>query len=349
MQSNIKKRYSYLLKEVSDDVAAQDVSRIAHGEDDQGAGIRTADIEFPSWDGVSSIHGTIWYPKDEPKGIVQLIHGMSEHISRYDHFARYLAGNGFAVCGHDHIGHGYSASSPEDLGHMPPDNGADILVEDVDTLRHIAQDAFPAGIPYFIFGHSMGSFTLRVYLTRHGEGLSGAIVCGTGNEPVVLSLTGNALAKLGSLIRGETSRSNFIHSLADGAFVRQVEDPQTEFDWISYDRDNINDFIADDLNGFQFTLGGYAALTRLAYLASNLDLAKQIPARVPIFFVSGAEDPVGNKGEGVKEAAELMVAAGIDDVEVILYENMRHEILNEAAAGAVYADILDWIDRHMHP
>lgn len=307
--------------------------------------IEVMDIEYPSWDNVSMIHGTIWMPKGKPRGIVQLIHGMSEHITRYDKFARFLVSNGFVVCGHDHIGHGESVSTAEELGHMPSDKGADVLVEDADTLRGIAQDAFSEDLPYFMFGHSMGSFTLRVYLTRHGEGLAGAIICGTGNEPTVLAMAGNFLARIGAKLRGETSKSNLIHSLADGAFVRQVKDPLTEFDWISFDRENIDSYMADELNGFQFTLGGYASLTKLALLASNLELATLVPDDLPLLFVSGSEDPVGNNGAGVREAVNLMMAAGSRDVELILYDGMRHEILNEADSQMVFDDILAWLDR----
>lgn len=342
------------------------------------ADVQVEEFEYPSWDDHSMVHGCLWRPAaatshsaqhagtatphlarhagtaaqdavgtataaQSPKAIIQLIHGMSEHISRYDEFARYLAANGFAVFGHDHIGHGYSAFSEKELGHMPPETGADILVEDVDTLRQIARASFPGDIPYFMFGHSMGSFTLRVYLTRHGAGLTGAIICGTGNEPVALATVGNALARVGARFRGETSKSNLIHSLVDGAFVRQIDDPETEFDWISVDRDNIDEFLADDLNGFQFTYGGYASLTKLALLAANLELARQIPETLPILLTSGSEDPVGNKGDGVIEAANLLIKAGVRDVQMILYEGMRHEILNETGHAIVFSDILHWI------
>lgn len=313
--------------------------------------VAVQDMYFPSWDGMSTIHGCVWYPSlaggaaGKPKGVVQLIHGMSEHIGRYDRFARYLAACGYAVFGHDHIGHGHSVSADQSFGHMPPETGADVLVEDVNTVRGIAGEAFPDA-PYFMFGHSMGSYTLRVYLTRYGEGLAGAAICGTGNEPVPLAIAGNALARMGARLRGETSNSDLIHSLADGAFVKMVEDPQTEFDWISFDRGNIDGFLADELSGFQFTYGGYASLTRLALLAANLELARRVPSEVPLLFVSGAEDPVGNNGKGVLEAVNLMIQAGSRDVEVILYENMRHEILNEAASDEVFADILGWLRSH---
>lgn len=310
--------------------------------------VRTIEFGFPSWDDRSTIHAIVWLPADglpaRPRGIVQLIHGMSEHIERYDTFARFLVQNGFIVCGHDHIGHGHSVSTRAELGHMPPENGADVLVEDVDTLRYIVAHAFGPELPYFIFGHSMGSFTLRVYLTRHGEGLAGAILCGTGQKPQIISLAGNALANLGAKVRGDHAKSDLIHTMADGAFTRAVDDPQTEFDWISTDRANIEEYIRDDLNGFQFTLGGYAALTRLTLLAANLELAKKIPNDLPLLFIAGAQDPVGDSGAGVKAAADMMEKAGAEDVEVILYDGMRHEVLNEADAAIVFDDILAWLD-----
>lgn len=303
---------------------------------------------YPSWDGKSTIHAVVWQPSTtddtKPRGIVQLIHGMSEHIERYDAFARFLATQGFIVCGHDHIGHGHSVSSRDELGHMPPENGADVLVEDVDTLRYVVSHAFGSDLPYFIFGHSMGSFTLRVYLTRHGAGLAGAIICGTGQKPQIISLAGNALANLSAKIRGSRAKSDLIHNMADGAFAHAVEGAQTEFDWISADRSNVEEYIRDDLSGFQFTLGGYAALTKLTLLAADLELAKKIPHELPLLFVAGAKDPVGDSGEGVKAAAKMMEKAGAQDVEIILYDGMRHEILNEADAAVVFEDILTWIE-----
>lgn len=313
-------------------------------ETTQTEGIAPLEFEFPSWDGKSTIHAMLWQPKERPRGIVQLIHGMAEHIGRYDPFARFLASQGFIVAGHDHIGHGYSVSSHKELGHMPTKDGANILVEDVDTLRYIISHAFPERLPYFIFGHSMGSFVLRVYLTSHAQGLSGAILCGTGQKPEVISLAGNALAKLGAKLRGERSKSDLIYSMADGAFSKSIEHPRTEFDWISADKDNVDAYMADDLNGFQFTLGGYASLTQLTLLAAKAELAKKIPPDLPLLFIAGAKDPVGDNGTGVKAAANMMRAAGLEDVEIILYDGMRHEILNEADAAIVFDDVLAWLE-----
>lgn len=305
--------------------------------------IDVSEFEYPSFDGTSTIHAMTWIPSGNVVGVLQMIHGMSEHIERYDAFARFMAEHGFVVCGHDHIGHGKSVSSKDDLGHMPIDRGADALVEDVDTLRLIMQEAYGESLPYFIFGHSMGSFVLRVYLTRHASGLSGAILCGTGQQPRIASLAGNALARVGTLVSGERKQSKLIHSLADGAFSRAIKDARTEFDWISADPDNVDDYIADELNGFPFTLGGYVALTSLTRTAADLRAAKRIPSDLPLLFIAGSEDPVGDCGRGVHAAADMVRTAGVHDVEVILYDGMRHEILNEREKSSVFEDVLVWM------
>ncbi len=308
--------------------------------------IERTSIEFPSHDGTSTIRGSVWQPAGRiPAGVVQLIHGMAEHIERYDTFARFLAGQGYAVCGHDHIGHGHSVTDRSQLGHMPVNDGADILVEDVDTLRGAMAAAFP-NVPYFIFGHSMGSFVLRVYLTRHGQGLAGAILCGTGHHPAPVAAAGNALAKALATIQGETTRNDLVHNAVDGGFARAIENPRTPFDWISANEDNVDAYAADDLNGFTFTLGGYASLTRLVALAASLELAKCIPYDLPLLFIAGAEDPVGANGKAVHAVADLMRRAGVKDVQMILYEGMRHEILNEKEAQRVFDDVLNWLTAH---
>lgn len=310
------------------------------------ASIERTSIQFPSHDGASTIHGLVWQPAGRaPMGVVQLIHGMAEHIERYEPFARFLAEAGYLVCGHDHIGHGHSVSDRSQLGHMPIASGADVLVEDVDTLRSAMAAAFPSA-PYFIFGHSMGSFVLRVYLARYGKGLSGAIICGTGHHPALVSTAGHALTRVLAAFQGETARNGFVHDMVDGGFVRSVEDARTPFDWISMDRDNVDAYAADDLNGFPFSLGGYASLTRLTALAASLELAKCIPHDLPLLFIAGAEDPVGANGKGVNAAADLMRRAGAADVEVILYDGMRHEILNEKDAQRVFDDVLGWLSAH---
>lgn len=304
-------------------------------------------LSFISLDGASDINARFWVDSElEPKGIVQLVHGMAEHIDRYDEFARFLASRGFAVCGHDHIGHGGSVEDSSQLGHMPMKGGADILIADVDSLRKEASTRYP-GLPYFIFGHSMGSFVTRCYLARHGEGLAGAILCGTGNQPAALSAGGNALCHLIGVIKGPDYRSKLIDSLAAGGFNNAIDNPRTAVDWISHNRENVDAYLADGRCGFMFSAGAYAALTSLTREAVSKACINAYPKGLPLLYIAGEEDPVGNCGKGVRAAAELARDAGLDDVQVKLYPHMRHEILNEDDKAQVMEDVASWIEERM--
>lgn len=302
-------------------------------------------IEFPSSDGTSIIKGFLWKPAgfDNPRGVVQLVHGMAEHIGRYDDFACFLATEGFLVCGHSHIGHGESVASPEDFGHMPVEDGEDVLINDVDTLRRAVEAGLPESVPYYLFGHSMGSLVVRVYVSRYGDGLAGAVVCGTAHEPVALSMAGNMLAKRVAHSKGDRMRSELIHSLADGAFSKAIDDPRTAMDWVSLNEENVDAYLADDMTGFMFTAGGYATLTQLARDAVSESIARGIPRDLPMLFISGWEDPVGDFGSGVFKAAHAARDAGVRRVQLMLYPEMRHEILNEKGNAQVYADVLAWL------
>lgn len=304
-------------------------------------------LSFISLDGASDINARFWVDSElEPKGVVQLVHGMAEHIDRYDEFARFLAARGFAVCGHDHIGHGGSVEDSSQLGHMPMKGGADILIADVDSLRKEASSRYPV-LPYFIFGHSMGSFVTRCYLARHGEGLAGAILCGTGNQPASLSAGGNALCHLIGVIKGSDYRSKLIDSLAAGGFNNAIDNPRTAVDWISHNKENVDAYLADGRCGFMFSAGAYAALTSLTREAVSKACVNAYPKGLPLLYVAGEEDPVGGCGKGVRAAAELARGAGLDDVQVKLYPHMRHEILNEDDKARVMEDVAGWIEERM--
>lgn len=172
--------------------------------------MKTTRLGFMSHDGSTSVRALLWQPDKvtvAPRGIVQIVHGMAEHIERYAEFAQFLVGEGFVVCANDHVGHGESAAAQEDLGHIALDAGAQALVEDVHELRRMVQARFSSATPYVIFGHSMGSFVVRTYLTQHGEGLAAAILCGTGQQPLLLSKAGNVLAHILASLKGERYRS----------------------------------------------------------------------------------------------------------------------------------------------
>lgn len=314
--------------------------------------VAVAPIGFLSHDGTSTIKGLVWEPERTrgsrrvaPRGVIQIVHGMVEHVGRYDEFARFLVEQGFVVCAADHIGHGKSVASADELGCLPVD-GKETLIEDVHELRKTVTARYSRQTPYIMFGHSMGSFVTRAYLARHGEDVAAAVICGTGQQPLVLSKAGNALARFLAKTKGADYRSKLLDGMGVGAFAKQIENPRTPHDWVCTDPAVVDAYIADELCGAMFSVGGYATLTDLTGEVVSPSCAAKVPKGLPVLFVAGAEDPVGACGKGVRAAADLLRRADVQDVEVKLYEGMRHEILNEPGRAQVYTEVVGWIEEH---
>ena len=181
-------------------------------------------------------------------------------------------------------------------------------------------------------------------MTRHGEGVAAVILCGTGQQPRLLSSAGRALSRLIAASKGERYRSPLVDSLGAGSFSKAIDGARTDVDWISTDEAVVDEYIADPACGQMFTVGGYAALTSLALEATDALRAALVPHGVPMFFIAGAEDPVGDRGRGVERAACEYRDAGVESVDVKLYEGMRHEILNEPDKERVYEDVASWLE-----
>lgn len=325
------------------------------------ASIEREEIWFDSSDGSSRIHGYIWWPKGmgpdaaaedpwgdvvKPRAVVQIVHGMAEHLGRYGDFARFLACNGIVACGHDHICHGGS-SQRDRWGKLPLKTGKETMIADVGRMRGVIRDKLPEGTPHFIFGHSLGSFVTRAYIAREGEGLAGAIICGTGHVPPATSSMGNLACKIVAAIKGEDAISSLIEGMGVGAYAKAIKDARTPVDWLSYNEDNVNTYIADDASGFSFSVGGYGVVTALTREVCDPACCVRVPVDLPLLYIAGDGDPVGSMGEGVRIAAQMARDAGSQDVTCTIYENMRHEILNETNNQLVYDDVLDWIDEHL--
>ena len=343
-------------------------------------GINREELRFPSADGRSTIRALVWWPAlaagARPRGVVQVIHGMAEHVERYGALACLFAAHGFVVCGDDHAGHGASCD-PDSYGCLPARGGAEALVADEHTLRRLMTERVGAYVPYLLLGHSLGSYIARVYLAERGEGLAGVVLSGTGTLPVAVSWAGHArarrtraaglgrgsvrvagplpvalvwaghaLARLTCAARGEDYRSKLLDGMGVGGYARAVPGP-TGCEWLSHNEKNVATYVADSRCGFMFSAGGYAAVTKLTARACSLAWARRAPHDVPLLFVSGAEDPVGDNGRGVRAAAELARRAGQRHVDVRIYEGMRHEIFNEDDGGRVMADVLSWVEERL--
>ncbi len=309
--------------------------------------MRREEVEFDSRDGKSKIYGVRWIPDGEVKGILQIIHGMSEYIGRYEAFAEYLTTQGFLVCGEDHLGHGETAIRGEmPTGYFCPQDPATVVVRDVHRMKKLTEEKYP-GVPYFILGHSMGSFIARNYLLRYGKGIKGAVIMGTGAQSKGLLTASKAMAGVIGLFCGQKHLSKTINQAAFGAYCKRIENPETPQDWLSVNRENVTKYNADPMCGFPFTINGFKCLFELLWRLTDERELLKIPATLPVFFVAGAEDPVGEYGEAVKKVKESFVKAGIKDVSLKLYEGDRHEILNEDDRQTVYEDIRDWLNAHI--
>ena len=295
---------------------------------------------FDSSNGVNKCAYYVYVPAGgELKGIIQISHGMCEHIGRYEHFVEFLTDNGYIVCGNDHLGHGKSIESEADLGYVYEGDHAN-MVRDMNTLHNIMSKRYP-DVPYIMFGHSMGSFLARIYTAAFGERLSGAVFCGTGQlPPAVLALRDPVETLMDKFAENSTAPASIANLF--GKLTKKMLKGDSEFAWLSRNERNIADYIADPLCGFPFTSALTKELLILAVKASAPDWASKLPKDLPVLIISGAKDPVGMNGRGVLAVSDALVEAGIEP-EVILYPADRHEILNEEDNEKVYGDILDFV------
>ncbi len=276
---------------------------------------------------------------EEPRAVLVIAHGMSEHSGRYDHFARFLAENGYAVYMNDHPGHGRSAQVK---GHFADKDGWEHTVSDLKALAGQAAEERP-GLPLFLMGHSMGSFLARSYIVRYGDELAGCVLCGTmGKNPAVPA--GLALAAAQCRLLGPRSRGNTLDKLASTGYNKRIERPVNGSAWLSRDDEVCRRFQADPLCCFPFTAGGYRDLFTGLREISAPQWAGRVPKELPVLLIAGEEDPVGNYGQGPQQVAGALRVAGVRRVELKLYPGMRHEVLNELGKEEAYEDVLRWLN-----
>lgn len=294
---------------------------------------------FPSSTGICEIRYRIWQP-DEPRISLQIIHGMAEHIARYNDFANFLALNGVLVYGMDLPGHGKSIREGEPYGYFGEKDGWDHLVEDNMTMHDIVQKDYPS-LPRILLGHSMGSFLARTYAGRRGTDFDAFVFSGTagGNPalPIAKLLASHAVRK------GNAKKPDGrLNKLGFGAYNSQFKPARTDFDWLSRSTESVDAYVADPLCGFVFTSAGFYDLFRGLEQISGKKWAECVPKR-PILLFSGDQDPVGSNGKGVRQVEKWLVQTGHAPC-VILYPDGRHEMLNEINREDVYRDVLLFLE-----
>lgn len=291
--------------------------------------------------GSGQVVATCWEPAGKPVAVVQVVHGIAEHAARYDDFAQFLNGQGYLVVAEDHMGHGQTASLGGVKGYFS--GGWWAAVEDVCTLMRMTMEQYP-GIPYILFGHSMGSFMARSILARYPDcGISGCVICGTGWQPDAVLGLGRMLAAGICKMKGEQNPSQTIHNIAFGAYNKRVEHPRTPYDWLTRDASVVDAYMADPMCGFQASAGLMRNMfDGIAYIQKKANIARMNKA-LPVYFIAGGDDPVGDFGNGVQKAVRAFRNAGMEQVSVKIYPLGRHEILNEINKKDVYRDVSVWI------
>ena len=300
-------------------------------------------MEVPSSDGIHTLRGVVHLPSGEVRGFFHIVHGMTEHIARYEATLAFMAENGYIAFGYDNLGHGETAVREGDLGFIAGTAGDERLAEDVSRFSHAVRERFDGGrgLPYLLLGHSMGSFIVRLAVTKYVTP-DRLILMGTaGRNPA--APVGLALARLLGLLRGERHVSRFLDRMAFGSYNKRFgggtpEDPRP---WLTSDDGVRERYYADPFCTFGFSVSAMGDLIRLIKRTNGRRILRATPREMPILLVAGTLDPVGRYGRGIGEVCDRLCAVGAE-VRAVLYEGARHEILNEFCREEVLRDILDF-------
>lgn len=290
-----------------------------------------------------------WRPEndDDIKAVVQIAHGMAEHSARYERFANALVNEGYAVYANDHRGHGKTAGTIENMGYWADQDGWDLVVDDMVQLTRKIKDAHP-GLPVFLFGHSMGSFLSRDYISTNGGEIKGVILSGTAGDAGLLGSVGVLVAKIQCAVKGKKAKSPLLDKLSFGSFNNAFKPNRTDFDWLSRDNEEVDKYVNDPFCGAVFTCGFfYDMLGGLKKINAQARI-DATPRSLPMHLLAGAKDPVGNNSKGVLEVYKVYESAGIQDIGYKFYEDGRHEMLNETNREEVFRDIADWLNKRVN-
>lgn len=297
-------------------------------------------LQVPSTDMTHTLRGIVYVPNGEIKAMVQFVHGMQEHIGRYDPIMSFLAEKGFLCFGHDHLGHGRTAGAPEELGFMASKDGWKLLVDDVDAFAEEVRTRYP-GHRLILLGHSMGSFVARLAAAKFGSKLTGLILSGTGG-PNPLASAGLAAAGAIRTLRGSHHVSKLLDKLAFSHYNDRFPE-NDQYAWLTRDPAIRSAYAADPLCGAGFTVAAMQDLMQLCRQSNLPSCYAATPSDLPVFLIAGTQDPVGDYGAGVQHVCESYRQQGMAHVSIRLYENCRHEVFNELDRCAVFADVLNFL------
>lgn len=303
--------------------------------------INVIDREFPSTDGIHTLKGKIYLPEGQPKAIFHVVHGMTEHIGRYDSFLKEMAAAGYVCVAYDNLGHGLTANDDSELGYIAKKNGWKLMVDDVNAVGTAVKSEY-TGIPYYLMGHSMGSFIVRVAAAYYPDLPDKLVVMGTGG-PNPASKMALGLINIIKFFRGDKHISPTIENLAFGAYNKGFGDGSNG-DWLSKNPEVRRTYRADKFCNYHFTVSAMHDLVKLNDVANSAAWFGKIDKSLPILLVSGADDPVGDHSKGVIKVYQKLKKWGAN-VTLKLYDDNRHEILNDTAREETIADIKAFLEQ----
>ena len=300
-------------------------------------------FKFKSSDGITDIHCVKW-GVEEPKAVLQIAHGMSEFIDRYDDFAKYLNERGIVVVGNDHIGHGKSIVEDKGPMYFGGNNSWHYVVEDLFTVYKKTKEQYP-DVPYFMLGFSLGSFLMRSMVINYSDGIDGVILIGTGQAMPMQAKIAKLIAKIEKLIHGDKAMTEAIDNLTFGAYNKEFRPNRTRMDWLCANEEILDKFLVDERKGEAFTVGLFRELINVMIYTRKLENIEKQDKNLPILLLSGEDDVVGDYTKGIKRLHDDYKSVGIKHVEMKFYPGDRHDILNEKDREDVYSDIVKWTDK----
>ena len=306
---------------------------------------QTIDFTLPSTVPGRTLHAFRCIPEGEVRAIVQLSHGMVEFIDRYKPLAEDLAGRGILVTGHDHLGHGGSIRTKDDYGYFAEPDGNRAVLDDLHAMTTLTKQLYP-GVPYFLLGHSMGSFYARQYLCEYGAELDGAILMGTGYQPKALVTLARTVCRMLAVFFGWQHRSKLVRDLSFLGYNKGLEG-RTPHDWLNRDQAEVDKYRADERCMFTFTLNAYYSMFTGILRLYDPDFLNRMPKDLPLLFLAGDADPVGEQSKGVQRAIDSLKAVGVQNITQKFYPGARHELLVELNRQEVFADIGNWLDQQL--
>lgn len=302
-------------------------------------------IHYPSADGRHTVAAYLYTVPGVPvRAVIQLSHGMTEYVGRYKHVAAFYAERGIAFAGNDHLGHGYTVT-PEERGHYGEKDGRKHLLRDLHTMNTILHERFP-GLPVILYGHSMGSFYARWYAEVWPDSIHALIISGTAG-PDGINKAGQLLSAAIAAVRGNSHISPLVLMLAHGNYNDRFGKDAGPDAWLSRDEAFTVERLADDMGGFHFTVGTYREMLATLNHVSTMKWAEHMRKSLPILLTSGADDPVGGYGAGVRKVYHMLQAAGVKDVTCQIWEGGRHEMHNETNRQEFFYYCLGWIEEHI--